>query len=118
MPGKMMTMLSGADYQQGPLTVVAGLAAIKFLSPRGRDRSEVTVARDIVLPARESEIIDYIFDTPTGIHTTNRVLLRRQIIEKKGLPQTYLDTTFAKPADLPASTFELPREYKRIGPQR
>jgi len=114
LPPGLLNVLSTQDYTKSPeACVIAGLNATMYRSPRGRDWSQIYVARDIVVPGMVNELIDYILITPVGIHDTNRVILRREIIHKKGSIM-FLDTNFARRANLPPTTFESPKGYRLV----
>lgn len=113
LPPGMLSMLSSQQFTKGPATTIAGLQATDYSSPRGRDFSHVYVAQDIAVPAKLNQVADYIFDTPVGIHDNNRILLRREVVDKHGR-KIFLDTTFCRRADLPPSTFDAPRGYRLV----
>ncbi len=111
-PPKFVAMLGAQEYQKSGSKWVAGCPATLYVSPRGRDRSEILVASDIAMPSRGNEIADFIYATPVGIAAANRILLRREVVEKRGNRRMFMDTTLVKPADFQLSDFDPPRRYR------
>lgn len=114
LPPGMLTVMGAPEYETGSSTTIAGMAATQYRSRRGRDWSEVYVAKDIAVPDRVNQLADFIFATPAGIHDTNRILLRREIVEKKGFHRTFLNTTLARRTDIAPSTFDPPQGYQKV----
>jgi hypothetical protein len=113
-PKGFIAMLGSQQFTKGNCISIAGLKATVFSSPRGRDISKICVAEDIVVPAQVNALVDYIYDTPSEIHDKNRILLRREVVEKGITHRVFLDTTLARRADLPLSTFEQPGKYRLV----
>jgi hypothetical protein len=110
--GSLSTMRHAGEYFKGKETTIAGLAAVQYRKFRGGEWNQVYIAKDIVLSPRLNKVASYILGTPPGVHDTNRIMLRREIIDSNGFRLTILNTTSARRSELPSSTFEPPPGYR------